>query len=112
MSYGRTWTAQKDTDIAILPAGYADGLLRRFSPGLTVAINGKAYPVIGRICMDQCMADIGADNKNVRRWDKAVFFGSKDREALADAADLAALSGTIPYEIMTGISKRVPRIVV
>lgn len=112
VSYGRTWTAQKDTDIAILPAGYADGLLRRFSPGLTVAINGSAYPVVGRICMDQCMADIGADNKNVRRWDKAVFFGSKDGEALADAADLAALSGTIPYEIMTGISKRVPRIVV
>ena len=112
VSYGRTWTAQKDTDIAILPAGSADGLLRRFSPGLTVAINGSAYPVVGRICMDQCMADIGADNKNVRRWDKAVFFGSKDREALADAADLAALSGTIPYEIMTGISKRVPRIVV
>lgn len=112
VSYGRTWTAQKDTDIAILPAGYADGLLRRFSPGLTVAINGRAYPVVGRICMDQCMADIGADNKNVRRWDKAVFFGSKDHEALADAADLAALSGTIPYEIMTGISKRVPRIVV
>ena len=112
VSYGRTWTAQKDTDIAILPAGYADGLLRRFSPGFTVAINGRAYPVVGRICMDQCMADIGADNKNVRRWDKAVFFGSKDHEALADAADLAALSGTIPYEIMTGISPRVPRLVV
>ncbi|MGP1459347.1 MAG: alanine racemase [Treponema sp.] len=112
VSYGRTWTAQQDTDIAILPAGYADGLLRRFSPALTVAINGRAYPVVGRICMDQCMADIGADNKNVRRWDKAVFFGPKDREALCDAADIAAHSGTISYEIMTGISKRVPRIVV
>ena len=112
VSYGRTWTAKKDTDIAILPAGYADGLLRRFSSSIKVAINGNAYPIIGRICMDQCMADIGKDNKNVHRWDKAVFFGPKERGAFTDAADIADATGTIPYEIMTGISKRVPRVIV
>ena len=62
--------------------------------------------------MDQCMADIGKDNKNVHRWDKAVFFGPKDRGAFKDAADIADATGTIPYEIMTGISKRVPRVIV
>ena len=112
VSYGRTWTAKEDTDIAVLPAGYADGLLRRFSSSIKVAINGKAYPIIGRICMDQCMIDIGRDNKNVHRWDKAIFFGPKERGAFTDAADIAEAVDTIPYEIMTGISKRVPRIVI
>lgn len=112
VSYGRTWTAGSDTDIAVLPIGYADGLLRRFSPGLTVAINGTSYPVVGRICMDQCMVDIGKNNTRVHRWDKAVVFGPACSGALQDAEDIARLSGTISYEIMTGITKRVPRIVV
>jgi alanine racemase len=112
VSYGRTWTAEHDTDIAVLPAGYADGLLRRFSPGLTVAINGKAYPVVGRICMDQCMVDIGKNNSDVHRWDKAVFFGPENSGALQNAYDIAQRTGTISYEIMTGITKRVPRVIV
>ncbi|MBD5404837.1 MAG: alanine racemase [Treponema sp.] len=110
ISYGRTWKTTSETDIAVLPIGYADGLLRRLSPGLKVTINGKLYPVVGRICMDQCMVDIGIDNHDVKRWDTAIIFGPKEGDALTDAADLAKMTSTIPYEIMTSITKRVPRI--
>ncbi len=112
VSYGRTWTAHKETDIAVLAAGYADGIARSSAPGLCVTINGSAYPICGRICMDQCMVDIGAGNKNVRRWDRAIFFGAKEHGALFDAADIARTSGTIAYEVLTGIAKRVPRVIV
>lgn len=111
VSYGRTWTAEKETDIAVLPIGYADGLLRRNSPGLKVSINGNAYPIVGRICMDQCMVDIGLNNKDVKRWDKAIIFGPKDKGAVFDAEDIAKMSGTISYEVMTSVSYRVERIV-
>lgn len=111
VSYGRTWTAGGETDVAVLPVGYADGLLRRCSPGLRVAINGKHYPVVGRICMDQCMVDIGPNNKDVKRWDKAILFGPKESGAYTDASGVAELTGTISYEVMTAVSKRVERIV-
>lgn len=111
VSYGRTWTCPEDTDIAILPIGYADGLLRRFSPGLEITINGKNYPVRGRICMDQCMVDIGKNNKNVKLWDKAIIFGPKESGALNTAEDLARIGKTISYEVLTSITKRVLRIV-
>ena len=109
VSYGRTWTAEKETDIAVLPIGYADGLLRRFSPGLEVTINGKNYPVRGRICMDQCMVEIGKDNPDVKVWDTAVIFGPKESGALNTAEDLARLGNTISYEVLTALSKRVRR---
>jgi alanine racemase len=112
VSYGRIWTAPAETDIAVLSAGYADGLLRRYSPGLMVTINGREYPVRGRICMDQCMVDIGKNNQNVHRWDKVYIFGPKECGALKTAGDIAEETGTISYEIMTAVSKRVPRIVV
>ena len=111
VSYGRTYTCEEDTDIAVLPIGYADGLLRRFSPGLEVTINGKKYPVRGRICMDQCMVDIGKDNKEVKLWDKAIIFGPKESGALTTADDLAKIGNTISYEVLTSLSKRVKRIV-
>ncbi len=109
VSYGRTWVASEETDIAVLPIGYADGLLRRFSPGLEVTINGKNYPVRGRICMDQCMVDIGKDNPDVKVWDRAVVFGPKESGALNTAEDLARLGNTISYEVLTALSKRVLR---
>ena len=61
--------------------------------------------------MDQCMVDIGKNNPDVHRWDKAVFFGPKNSGALQDAEDIARRTGTIAYEIMTGITKRVPRVI-
>ena len=112
VGYVCTWTAQEDTDIAVLPVGYEDGWFRRFSKeGIKVSINGKGYPVRGRICMDQCMIELGKDHK-VKRWDKAVLFGCKEDGALQTADDIARITGTIPYEITCGISKRVPRIYV
>ena len=109
VSYGRTWVAPEDTDIAVLPIGYADGLLRRFSPGLEVTINGKNYPVRGRICMDQCMVEIGKNNPDVKVWDRAVIFGPEESGALNTAEDLAKLGNTISYEVLTALSKRVRR---
>lgn len=110
--YGRTWTAGVPTDIAVLPIGYGDGWARRFAlNGIPVSINGKEYPVRGRICMDQCMVDVGSDAANgiVRRWDKVILFGAKEDGALQTADDVAKLTGTISYEITSCITSRVPR---
>lgn len=109
ISYGRTYTCPADTDIAVIPIGYADGLLRRFSPGLEVTINGKNYPVRGRICMDQCMIDIGLNNKDVKIFDKVMIFGPEESGALNTADDLARIGNTISYEVLTSLSKRVER---
>lgn len=112
VSYGRTYQCPEDTDIAILPIGYADGLLRRFSPGMEVTINGKKYPVCGRICMDQCMVNIGKNNPDVKLWDKVLIFGPEESGALTTADDLARIGNTISYEVLTSISKRVKRVIV
>lgn len=109
ISYGREWICDEDTDIAILPVGYADGLLRRFSPGLYVTINGENYPIRGRICMDQCMVDIGKNNDKVKLWDKAIIFGPEESGALNTADTLAEIGNTISYEVLTSLSKRVKR---
>jgi alanine racemase len=105
ISYGRTWIAPKDTNIGVLSAGYADGLPRLASGKWQAVIGGKTYPMAGRICMDQCMVDLGTDAK-VKRWDEAVIFGG----TAEDAGELAKRIGTIPYEITCNINKRVPRV--
>jgi alanine racemase len=105
VSYGRSWTAPRDTVIGVLPAGYADGLPRLLSNRWQAVIGGGSYPLVGRICMDQCMADLGPSPK-VRRWDEAVIFGGP----APDAGVLAERIGTIPYEITCNINKRVPRV--
>ena len=109
ISYGRTWYAPYDCEIGVLPIGYGDGLLRNYGKNLQVSINGKNYPICGRICMDQCMVFLGTDS-GISRWDKAVIFGPKNREAVLDASDIANYAETIPYEITCGINKRVPRV--
>jgi alanine racemase len=105
VSYGRTWTADRDTTIATIPVGYGDGLPRRLSGDFSVRINGASYPLAGRICMDQCMADLGPETA-IRRWDSVTIFGGD----APSAADIAAKLGTISYEITCGINKRVPRV--
>lgn len=110
ISYGRTWIAPEDTKIAVLPIGYADGLFRKYGQsGLKVAINGKEYKVCGRICMDQCMVDLG-NNSDVKRWDKVIILGDKSENAMQDADDIANANNTISYEVTTCITKRVERI--
>ncbi len=111
VSYGSTWTAAKDTTIGVLPIGYADGLLRRQAGSLKVSVGKKLYPVRGRICMDQCMVDLGSA-KGIKRFDRAVIFGPKESGALLTADDLAADAGTISYEILTCVGKRVERVYV
>jgi alanine racemase len=111
LSYGCTWRAPRDTCVGALPVGYGDGLPRRLS-GMDwpVTIRGRAYPIVGRICMDQCMVDLGP-RPEVRRWDEALIFGGSRGEGnVPDAADMAAKTGTIPYEITCGINKRVERV--
>ena len=103
ISYGRTWSAPEDTFIGTIPLGYGDGLNRLLSNNHEVAINEKRYPLVGRICMDQCMVKLDA---SVERWDKVTIFGPPP--ALS-ATDMAAKLHTIPYEITCNINKRVPR---
>ena len=105
VSYGRTWAAPQDTCVAVLPVGYADGLPRLAGNRWQAVMGGTTYPLVGRICMDQCMADIGV-NPAVRRWDEVTLFGGP----APSAAVLAKQVGTIPYEITCNINKRVPRV--
>jgi alanine racemase len=105
VSYGRIWTAPRDTVIATIPVGYGDGLPRRLCGNFSVRIRDAMYPLAGRICMDQCMVDLGPDT-DIQRWEQVTVFGGD----APDAADLAERIGTIPYEITCGINKRVPRV--
>jgi alanine racemase len=105
LSYGGAWTAAEDTVIGVLPVGYADGLPRGLSGRYPVMIRDRSYPLVGRICMDQCLVNLGPGSA-VQRWEEVIVFGGK-----APGADaLAARLNTIPYEITCGISKRVPRV--
>jgi alanine racemase len=105
VSYGRTWTAPRETVIATLPVGYGDGLPRALSGNFSVSIAGKPYPLAGRICMDQCMVDLGP-HPLCRRWDPVEVFGP----GALSAEDIAQRLHTISYEILCGINKRVPRV--
>ncbi|MCL2382142.1 MAG: alanine racemase [Treponema sp.] len=107
ISYGRTWIAPEDTFIATIPAGYADGIPRPLSNNFSIRIRGRAYPVAGRICMDQCMVNLGPATE-VERWDEATIFGP----GFTTAAGIAEQLNTIPYDILCRISKRVPRVYV
>lgn len=108
VSYGKTYITQGKTKIATIPVGYADGYPRALSNKARVLIHGKSAPVIGRVCMDQFMADVTAIS-NVRTGDKVILIGGEGENRIT-ADELATLAGTINYEIVTGISKRVPRV--
>ncbi len=103
VSYGRTFIASHDTRVAVLPIGYADGYPTLLSSKGEVMINSKKAPVIGRVCMDYTMVDVSAIN-GVEIGDEAVLIGNGITEE-----DIANKTHLIPYEILTGISKRVPR---
>ncbi len=108
ISYGRKFKTEKESVIATLPVGYADGYTRLLFGKAKVIINGKQAPVVGRICMDQCMVDI-TDIENVNLGDDVILIGSQG-ETKFDAEDIAKLLGTISYEVTCMISKRVPRV--
>lgn len=106
VSYGRTYKAEKPRKIATLAVGYADGYPRLLSNKGYVLINGKRANIVGRVCMDQMCVDV-TDIENCRQGSEAVLFG-KDLPVEV----LAELCGTINYEIVCGISARVPRVVI
>lgn len=110
VSYGRTYTTDKDTVIAVVTIGYADGYPRLLSGKAEVLIKGRRAKVIGRICMDQLMIDV-TDIPDVKEGDVVTLFG-RDGEEEITADQLAAQIGTIGYEIVCGISPRVPRVVI
>jgi alanine racemase len=109
VSYGATWRAPRRTCIATVPVGYGDGYNRLLSNRAEVGIGGRRFPIVGRVCMDHIMVDLGPAH-DVHRFDDVVLFGPD--ETGPDAEELATLCDTIPYEITCAVSKRVPRIYV
>jgi alanine racemase len=111
VSYGRTWTAAEAVQVALIPLGYADGLRRSLGNTWRVGIRGRAYPLVGRICMDQCMVNLGKPGEGppVSPGDEVLVFGDPPA-APGDAALMAETLGTIPYEICCALSGRVPRV--
>jgi alanine racemase len=112
ISYGGHWAAERPSRIATIPVGYADGYPRRLSgrPGFgraEVLVRGRRAPVAGTVCMDMCMVDV-TDVPGAEIGDEVVLVGGQGIERIG-ADELAAKAGTIPYEILCGISGRVPR---
>ena len=108
VSYGRTYTLERDSVIAAVPIGYADGLHRTLSGKLEMLIHGKRVSQIGRICMDMCMVDV-TDLEGVRIGDEVTLFGSQDGAELP-LEEMAQKAGTITYELLCAVAPRVPRL--
>lgn len=109
ISYGRKFRTQRESTIATLPVGYADGYTRLLFNKAKVIINGQFAPIVGRICMDQCMVDITDIKGNVNIGDEVILMGEENGIKI-DADDIANMLGTINYEVICMISKRVPRV--
>ncbi|MBG6123058.1 alanine racemase [Corynebacterium aquatimens] len=106
VSYGLTWTAPEDGWTAVIPAGYADGVQRNWQDHLEVTINGKRYPQVGRVCMDQFVVWLGpSEGHGVRVGDEAVIFGAGGMSA----TELAQRTGTINYEVVCSPTGRTVR---
>ncbi|MBN1051929.1 alanine racemase [Clostridium botulinum] len=108
ISYGKTFKTERKSIIATLPIGYADGYSRLLAPGAKVIINGKFAPIIGRICMDQCMIDV-TDIDDIHVGDEVIILG-EDGNLKLTANDLAKSMGTINYEILCMLKYRIPRV--
>ena len=108
ISYGGTWRCPGPRNIATIPMGYADGYRRGLSNRFYVLVGGTKAPVVGRVCMDMFMADV-SEVAGVRKGDDVIIFGVRGKDHLP-AEEMADVLETIPYEIVTGISGRVPRV--
>ena len=107
VSYGATWQPPADTRIVTVPVGYGDGYPRALSSRGQVLLRGECRPLVGRVCMDQFMVDLGPDGEAYNE-DEVVLIGRQGDAAITTQA-LAQLAGTIPYEILTGLNERIPR---
>jgi alanine racemase len=109
VSYGSTWQADHNVRVVTVPVGYGDGYFRALSNVAQVIIRGKMHPVVGRVCMDQIMVNIEWDT--AYNGDEVVLLGAGGDQVIT-CEDLAAWAGTIPYEVLTNINTRVPRVYV
>ena len=109
VSYGSTWQSDHPVRILTLPVGYGDGYFRLLSNKAPLLVNGRKYPLVGRVCMDQILVNLEADEGEAGT--EAILIGESGSQSIT-CDDLADLVGTIPYEILTNISTRVPRIFV
>ena len=111
IGYGHTWQAQRESVVATIPMGYADGLDRQLSNRGSALVRGKRVPIAGTVSMDLTMLDV-TDVPGVRVSDEAVVLGAQEgplgRDAIT-ALEVAQLTGRIPWEVLTSVSRRVPR---
>jgi alanine racemase len=107
VSYGATWAPRVDTRVVTIPIGYGDGWPRALSSRGEVVIRGERHPIVGRVCMDQFMVDLGPAGTAYNE-DEVVLIGAQDGQAIA-CEDVATLAGTIPYEILVNLNTRIPR---
>ncbi|MCX4248073.1 alanine racemase [Paraliomyxa miuraensis] len=108
VSYGSTWAPSAMTRVVTLPVGYGDGYARALSGRAHVLVRGIRRPVVGRICMDQLMVDLGPDG-TAYNGDEVVLLGSAGEQSIG-IEDLAEWGGTIPHEVLVAINTRVPRV--
>lgn len=107
VSYNETFRAERSTKLALLDAGYADGLNRRLSNRFSLLVRGEFAPIVGRVCMDQSMLDV-TDIRGVGPGDEVVILGGQGSRSI-DAYAHADCAGTIPWEVLTDIGHRVHR---
>jgi alanine racemase len=107
VSYGASWAPAADTRVVTVPIGYGDGFPRSLSSRGQVLIRGHRHPIVGRICMDQFMVDIGPQGTAYNE-DEVVLIGRQGEQAIS-CEEVAAAAGTIPYEILVGLNGRIPR---
>lgn len=107
VSYGGTWAPDADTRVVTIPIGYGDGYPRALSSRGRVLVRGREYPIVGRVCMDQFMVDIGDDSA----WneDEVVLVG-RQGDSVLRVEDVARAAGMIPYEVLVGLNERIPRL--
>jgi alanine racemase len=108
VSYGSTWQSDHSVRIVTVPVGYGDGYFRGMSNKAQVVIHGKKYPQVGRVCMDQIMVNIEEDS--AFNGDEVILIGEAKNGERVTVEELAEWADTIPYEILTNINTRVPRI--
>jgi alanine racemase len=107
VSYGSTWSSDHEVRVATLPVGYGDGYFRSMSNRAQVILRGKRYPQVGRICMDQIMVNLEWDS--AYNGDEVTLLGESEGQSIT-VEDLAEWADTVPYEILTNINTRVPRL--
>ncbi|MEK6553783.1 MAG: alanine racemase [Bdellovibrionota bacterium] len=111
VSYNRRWTSSQDSLIAVLPIGYADGYHRRLSNKGLMLVQDRVVPVVGTVCMDYTLVDVSALRENNQDlYGMSVIVIGQDQTQSVKAEDLAELVGTNAYEILTSVSRRVPRV--